>query len=163
MTFVGSVQRRTLPEAGKWTTVKSGGKVRLKVDPAGPKPSRSYAADIDIHTHNLTLTRSNHTTLLFTTGSSCANVRCTATTHCEMKGINGGSIPVCLQNPPALANCFTSGCSGQVCADHSVITTCEARPEYGCYHAATCARQADGQCGFTSTPALTACIANAHF
>ena len=155
----------TLPESGAWSAVSSAGKLKIRVNPTGPKPPRSYYAAINPLSRTLTLTRFAHTTNLFTDGSSCANVRCTATTHCEMKGINGGAVPVCIANspPPALAACVKGGCSGQVCADHSVITTCEARPEYGCYHTAACERQADGACGWTNTPALTSCIANAHF
>jgi hypothetical protein len=157
----------TLPESGTWKILKSGTQLKLKVDPTGPKPSRSYTASIVDQSRTLTLTRYSTTTTLFSDLSTCANVRCTASTHCEMKGINGGAIPVCIANPPAppppppAAACITSGCSGQVCADHSVITTCDWRPEYACYHSATCERQADGACGWTSTPALTTCIANA--
>jgi hypothetical protein len=55
--------------------------------------------------------------------------------------------------------CIKTGCSSQVCADHDVITTCEWRPEYACYQKAACERQADGNCGFTKTPELTACLA----
>ncbi len=29
---------------------------------------------------------------------SCATVRCAQGTHCEMKGINGGAVPACIQN-----------------------------------------------------------------
>jgi hypothetical protein len=152
----------TLPESGAWSAVSSGGKLKIRVNPTGAKPSRSYYATINALSRTLGLTRFAHTTNLFTDGSSCANVRCTATTHCEMKGINGGSIPVCIANAPALPACVKGGCSGQVCADHSVITTCEMRPEYGCYHTAACERQADGACGWTKTPALTSCIANAQ-
>lgn len=158
----------TLPEAGKWTVLKSSGQLKLKVDPTGPKPSRSYVASIVVLSKTLTLTRYGVSTTLFSDTSTCANVRCTATTHCEMKGINGGAIPVCIANPPApppppppAAACITSGCSGQVCADHAVITTCDWRPEYACYHSATCERQADGACGWTTTPALTSCLASA--
>jgi hypothetical protein len=152
----------TLPESGTWTTVKSGGKLKIKVDPTGASPSRSYVASVNALSRTLTLTRFGTTTNLFTDGSSCANVRCTATTHCEMKGINGGSIPVCIANPPAppATPCVKTGCSGQICADQQRFSTCEFRPEYACYQAATCERQADGQCGFTSSPALTACLAN---
>ena len=149
----------TLPEAGAWTVSKSGGKLKIKLDSAGSKPTRSYFAEIQPLSRILTLTRFGQTTKLFFAGSTCANVRCTATTHCEMKGINGGALPVCIQNTPP-APCMKSGCSGQVCADHSVITTCEMRREYGCFHSATCERQADGACGWTQTPALTSCLAN---
>ena len=59
--------------------------------------------------------------------------------------------------------CYIGGCSSQVCSDHEgVITTCEARPEYACYHDATCERQSNGDCGWTETPELDACLASTH-
>jgi hypothetical protein len=54
--------------------------------------------------------------------------------------------------------CRSTGCSGQICADQDVITTCEFREEYACYQTATCERQADGACGWTATPELEACL-----
>lgn len=60
----------------------------------------------------------------------------------------------------APADCFRTGCSGQVCADEDVVTTCEWRDEYACYAEATCERQADGACGWTETPELAACLAS---
>lgn len=54
--------------------------------------------------------------------------------------------------------CFKTGCSRQVCADEEVVTTCEYRPEYECYQRAKCERQASGECGFTDTPELRACL-----
>ena len=150
----------TLPEAGAWTVSKSGGKLKIKLDSAGSNPTRAYFAEINPLSNILSLTRFGQTTQLFFEGNTCANVRCTASTHCEMKGLNGGAaVPVCSQNTPQPA-CVKGGCSGQVCADHSVISTCEFRPEYACFHAATCERQADGACGWTKTPALTSCLAN---
>jgi hypothetical protein len=59
----------------------------------------------------------------------------------------------------SLKPCIKTGCSSQVCSDHAVITTCEFRPEYACYQKAACERQRDGNCGFTKTPELTACLA----
>jgi hypothetical protein len=56
--------------------------------------------------------------------------------------------------------CIRTGCSGQICADANRISTCEMRPEYACYQAATCERGADGQCGFRQTPQLAACLAS---
>lgn len=56
--------------------------------------------------------------------------------------------------------CRKTGCSGQVCSDDDVISTCEFRPEYACYRTATCARQTDGGCGWTLTSSLTACLKN---
>jgi hypothetical protein len=143
----------TLPEAGTWSTFHSGGKLKIRVRPQG-HPSRSYYASKA--GDQLSLGRSGETTILFQAGqTTCANVRCAAGTHCEMKGINGGAIPVCLADA---APCVRSGCSGQICAEKSMITTCDWRPEYACYQAAKCERQADGACGFTQTPALATCL-----
>jgi len=58
--------------------------------------------------------------------------------------------------------CMKTGCSGQICSDHEVITTCEYRTEYECYKKATCERQANGECGFTKTKELTDCLARAR-
>jgi hypothetical protein len=69
-------------------------------------------------------------------------------------GIGGGGVS---QKP-----CMKTGCSGQVCSDEEVITTCEFRPEYECYKKAACERQKNGQCGFTQTPELLACLKRAR-
>lgn len=62
----------------------------------------------------------------------------------------------------SLKPCMKTGCSGQVCSDQEVITTCEYKTEYECYKKATCERQANGDCGFTPTPELTACLRRAR-
>lgn len=54
--------------------------------------------------------------------------------------------------------CIVTGCSGQVCAEEEVITTCEFRPEYACYKDAVCERQANGECGWTETEKLRRCL-----
>lgn len=70
--------------------------------------------------------------------------------------------PIPTPEPEPLGQCYVGGCSGQVCSDNpAVVTTCEWRAEYACYSGATCERQADGQCGWTQTSALSACIAEA--
>jgi hypothetical protein len=146
----------TLPESGTWQAYKSAGKTKLRFRPTG-HASRSYYASLanDV----LSLTRLGQTTKLFkkSAGPTCATVRCMAGYHCEMKGINGGAVPACIKDAP-LAACKRTGCSGQICADRDMFTTCEWRPEYACYQQATCERQADGSCGFTQTPALQACL-----
>jgi hypothetical protein len=58
--------------------------------------------------------------------------------------------------------CKKTGCSGQVCSDQEVITTCEYRTEYDCYKRAACERQRNGECGFTQTPELAACLKRAR-
>lgn len=66
-----------------------------------------------------------------------------------------------LVEAPAAGACYVGGCSGQICSDQEgAISTCEWRPEYACYQQATCERQADGQCGWTETPELNACLGN---
>jgi hypothetical protein len=72
------------------------------------------------------------------------------------------AMQVYLRDSPGVSNlkpCMKTGCSRAICADHNVISTCEWRPEYACYQKATCARQADGNCGFTETRQLTSCLA----
>jgi hypothetical protein len=53
--------------------------------------------------------------------------------------------------------CRRTGCSGQICADEDMVSTCEYRPEYACYKDAACERQADGKCGWTPSAELSAC------
>jgi hypothetical protein len=62
--------------------------------------------------------------------------------------------------PPATGACMKTGCGGTVCDDEQVVTTCEFKPEHACYKDAICERQPDGNCGFTQSPELTACLAN---
>ena len=58
--------------------------------------------------------------------------------------------------------CKKTGCSSQVCSDQDVVTTCEWRTEYECYQKAICERQRNGECGFTQTPELAACLRRAR-
>jgi eight-cysteine-cluster-containing protein len=60
--------------------------------------------------------------------------------------------------PSTAGKCRATGCSGQVCADHDVVTTCEWRDEYACYRHAACERQTDGACGWTPSDELKACL-----
>jgi hypothetical protein len=59
----------------------------------------------------------------------------------------------------ASVDCKRTGCSGQLCSDEHVATTCEYRAEYACYRDAECARQASGECGWTATEDLARCLA----
>jgi eight-cysteine-cluster-containing protein len=59
---------------------------------------------------------------------------------------------------PKVGDCRPTGCSGQICADEDVVTTCEFRPEYACYGTARCERQTNGRCGWTMTPELQSCL-----
>lgn len=145
----------TLQESGKWNAYEVMGKTKIRLRPSTSR-ARVYGASRS--GGELSLTRFGATTTLFQRALlTCANVRCAKGTHCEMKGLNGGDpLPVCIQDP---APCVRSGCSGQLCAEEPMFSTCEWREEYACYQAAACERQADGQCGFTPTPELAACLA----
>jgi hypothetical protein len=59
------------------------------------------------------------------------------------------------------SGCVVAGCSSQLCVESSqsdITTTCEFKWEYQCYRSATCEVQTDGQCGWTMTPELQACL-----
>jgi hypothetical protein len=60
----------------------------------------------------------------------------------------------------APAPCMKTGCSGEICSDKMVISTCMFRPEYACYAATTCERNADGVCAWNKTPEFEACYAS---
>jgi len=63
--------------------------------------------------------------------------------------------------PVTAGKCYVGGCSGQLCTDNpAAISTCEYSPTYACYKTAICERQSSGQCGFTTTPALSMCLKN---
>lgn len=57
--------------------------------------------------------------------------------------------------------CRPTGCSGQICSDEDVVTTCEWTQAYACYQNATCERQINGKCGWTQTADLALCLDNA--
>lgn len=55
--------------------------------------------------------------------------------------------------------CYVGGCSGHICSgEKDIMSTCEWREEYACYRRAKCERQSNGQCGWTSTAQLQACL-----
>lgn len=64
--------------------------------------------------------------------------------------------------PTAGSECRPTGCSGQLCADQDLVSTCEFKEEYACYGSAVCKRQQNGECGWTQTTALAECISNAQ-
>ncbi len=54
--------------------------------------------------------------------------------------------------------CFPTGCSGQICSDTEVSSTCEWLPEYACYRNATCSIQKNGNCGWVMDEELQRCL-----
>jgi hypothetical protein len=59
-----------------------------------------------------------------------------------------------------LGNCFIGGCSMETCTpDQPAVSPCIFVPSFACYRDATCEPQPDAACGWTPSPALTACLA----
>jgi hypothetical protein len=58
--------------------------------------------------------------------------------------------------------CERTGCNNEICQDVSLparTTTCVNKPEYDCYkNFASCAVQANGHCGFTTTDKFSLCM-----
>ncbi len=65
---------------------------------------------------------------------------------------------------PSKGACVPAGCSSQLCVDadeaSGTVSTCEFRDIYACYRTARCERQTTGDCGWTQTAALKACLQN---
>lgn len=84
-----------------------------------------------------------------------------STDGCNSCGCQADGTVACTEIACAPAQaCKKTGCSGQLCSDQDVGSTCEWNESYACYATATCARQANGQCGFTQTAELTSCLAS---
>jgi len=66
-------------------------------------------------------------------------------------------IPVRFSESKA-GECKKTGCSGQICSDQDIASTCEYSDTYACYRDARCERQRNGECEWTATPELTACL-----
>lgn len=77
-------------------------------------------------------------------------------------GAAGVSIRHAGECEQAAAACVRGGCGGELCVEegNEIASICIARPEHACYRDATCERQPDGQCGWTRTRELEACLAN---
>jgi hypothetical protein len=57
---------------------------------------------------------------------SCDDVRitCPGGTHCEMKGINGGAVPACIQDPTTDPRCpAAQPAYGDACSDEGLACT----------------------------------------
>lgn len=66
-----------------------------------------------------------------------------------------------IATPGAPKACVVSGCSGQICGEKEMMSSCEYRESYACYKSARCERQTNGVCGWTETAELRACLSNA--
>lgn len=74
---------------------------------------------------------------------------CTESNTCGM---------TCAPEAPVAKPCVVSGCSGQICAESEMVSTCEYREEYACYKSAICERNSAGSCGWRQTAELKSCL-----
>jgi hypothetical protein len=75
-----------------------------------------------------------------------------------------GEVTLDIEPTPVIPTgaCYVGGCSSQLCSNEpGMASTCEYREEYACYQNAVCERQTTGECGWTQTQALNACLAGA--
>jgi eight-cysteine-cluster-containing protein len=57
------------------------------------------------------------------------------------------------------SSCVVGGCSGQLCAEEPLASTCEWLPHYACFREARCGRFGpEGGCAWEPTPELEACL-----
>jgi hypothetical protein len=54
--------------------------------------------------------------------------------------------------------CRKSGCSGNICSDKVLGSTCEWRPEYACYREQNCVRNKNGRCTWDKPSTLERCL-----
>lgn len=88
--------------------------------------------------------------------------RITSIQATDSKKVTDGTEPAPAEPPSSQGACYVGGCSGQLCSDQpDMMSTCEWREAYACYQDAACERQADGQCGWTESAELQACLAEA--
>lgn len=88
-----------------------------------------------------------------------AGIRCPDGYSCKLDGGYPDAGGTCVPESTKTGLCKPTGCSGQICSDQDMVSTCEYKEEYACYKNATCERQADGKCGWTETVDLKACLA----
>lgn len=62
-----------------------------------------------------------------------------------------------LNNQKGNLDCKVTGCSGQICSDINVPTTCEYKCEYSCYKKANC-KKINGRCGWETGPEFYKCL-----
>lgn len=58
-------------------------------------------------------------------------------------------------------DCVVGGCNNTLCGEKgdSLVSICDARPEYQCYKQAVCERQITGKCDWTKTEPFNTCMA----
>ncbi len=88
-----------------------------------------------------------------------AGVECPDGFQCKLDGNYPDAGGVCISEKTS-GTCKPTGCSGEICSDQDIASTCVFKEEYACYQNAKCERQSDGKCGWTQTDELKMCVAN---
>jgi len=91
----------------------------------------------------------------------CNPLKKTFSNRCEAEKAGAKNIinGECKETPK---KCIPTGCSKELCSDKEMTSICIYKPEFDCYRQALCGAQANGQCGWTETPALKACLEKAR-
>lgn len=96
----------------------------------------------------------------FATGALCLSLAaCVAVDTSGGDSASSSSAPAAEQF--VSADCKLSGCGGILCIgadDEDIVTTCEWKDSYACYATARCEKEATGECGWTMTQELSACL-----
>jgi len=68
--------------------------------------------------------------------------------------------PVVVTPGVVVKNCYKTGCSGTICSDSQITSSCQYKDEYACYEGVECKLQANNECGWTTPQAtIDSCIA----
>jgi len=81
---------------------------------------------------------------------------------CALAGCNGGGRQA-TSGAIEVGQCHVGGCSSELCSSvEGMASPCIYRPEFACYGStsAFCEPQQDGQCGWTPSTELQACLQN---
>ena len=128
------------------------GTVRLKIQVAGSAGTSTSIVKLD---QEFT-TQGMNITLADVTPQKNSKINTEETDYRFTFTVTEQDVPV-VSEP--VGTCYRGGCSSQLCSDRpDIISTCEFREEYACYQTAVCERQTSGQCGWTQTPELRACL-----
>lgn len=82
----------------------------------------------------------------------------------ESENIDEGETNEPRSEIPVAGSCVIAGCSGELCIEEGSepgVSACMYREEFACYGGAQCKRQTSGQCGWTTTDELQACLSEA--
>jgi eight-cysteine-cluster-containing protein len=81
--------------------------------------------------------------------------------YCQGNGTCAANQPSCDSSDGSCqsdADCFRTGCSGQICSHQPEVSTCELRPEYACYERFGNCGCNQGTCSWADDADLNSCL-----